>query len=488
MSGLAGALPPPAQPLIQVADVAFLLYFLAINTSYLVLIVLAVAEFASHLRSAPFAGYAETYASPLTSPVSVIMPAYNEEALIVEAVRAMTALHYPLFEIVVVDDGSTDGTFERLSEAFQLVPVPRVIPDEVPVRGAVTSVHVPRYAAAPIVVARKENGGKTDSLNAGLNLARHPLVCMVDADCLLDPDALLVVSAPFAQDPLRVVATGGVIRVANGCQVVAGRVTDVRMPRRMLPRIQVVEYLRAFLLSRTGWSRLGSLVIISGAFGLFRRDLVVAMGGLDPATVGEDAELVVRLHRRMRERGSDYRIVFVAEPVSWTEVPAQLRVLGRQRRRWHRGLTELLWLHRTAIGSPRYGRIGLLALPYFVVFELFAPVVELCGVGFLVLGLLAGAVNLSFAWCFLLAAYGYALLLTVIALTVEELAFHRYGRWSDIGAALLASVAENLGYRQLMALWQLQGSWAAIRRSGHGWGVMTRQGFEDSGAGGGGAR
>src|SRR5712692_7535353 len=287
----------------------------------------------------------------------------------------------------------TDGTFERLREAYHLIPVPRVIPDDVRVHGRVISVHVPRHSAAPLVVVRKENGGKTDSLNAGLNIARHPLVCMVDADCLLDPDALMAVSSPFAQDPLRVVATGGVIRVANGCKVVAGRVTDVRMPRRLLPGIQVVEYLRAFLLGRTGWSRLASLVIISGAFGLFRRDLVVEAGGLDPATMGEDAELVVRLHRRMRERRRDYRIVFVAEPVSWTEVPAQIRVLARQRRRWHRGLTEVLWLHRRLVGNPAYGRVGLLALPYFVIFELFAPIVELAGIAFLVLGLAAGAVN-----------------------------------------------------------------------------------------------
>jgi cellulose synthase/poly-beta-1,6-N-acetylglucosamine synthase-like glycosyltransferase len=477
MTGVAFGFPAAAQSVIGIADVAFLCYFLVINTSYLILIVLAIAEFASHQRAARFAGYDDAYASPLTSAVSVIVPAYNEEVAIVDAVRAMAALRYPRFEIVVVDDGSTDRTFERLSEAFELVPVPKVIPDDVPVRGMVLSVHVPRHSATPVVVVRKQNGGRADSLNAGLNLARYPLVCMVDADSLLDPDALLVVSAPFAQDPLRVVATGGVIRVANGCQVVAGRVTDVRMPRRILPRIQVVEYLRAFLLGRTGWSRLRSLMIISGAFGLFRRDLVVAAGGLDPATMGEDAELVLRMHRRMRERGGDYRIVFVAEPVSWTEVPARIADLGVQRRRWHRGLTELLWLHRRAIGNPRYGRIGLLGLPYYVIFELLAPFVELAGVCFLVLGLAIGAVDLGFAWRFLLVAYGYAMLLTVIALTVEELAFHRYRRWSDVGAALLATVAENVGYRQLTALWRVQGSWAAIRRSGDGWGAMTRQGF-----------
>ncbi len=408
-------------PGLRVTNEVFLLYFFAINTSYLVLIVFAVAEFTQHLRRARFAGYGEVYASPLTMPVSLIMPAHNEGAVIVEAARAMASLRYPQFEIVIVDDGSTDDTFEVLRQEYSLVAVPRMIPDDVPVASPVTAVYVPRHSPVPLLVVQKPNSGKTDSLNAGINIARYPLVCMVDADSMLDPDALLVVAKPFAEDPLRVVATGGVVRVANGCTVVAGRVADVRMPRRMLPRIQVVEYLRAFLLGRTGWSRLGSLVIISGAFGLFRRDVVVEAGGLDPATVGEDAELVVRLHRRMRDKRRDYRIVFVAEPVSWTEVPAKIAVLAPQRRRWQRGLTEVLWGHRRLIGNPGYGRIGLFALPYFVIFELLAPLVELAGLVFLVLGLLAGAVDLSFAWRFFLVAYGYAMLLAVIALTVEEL-------------------------------------------------------------------
>jgi len=464
-------------PGLRVTNEVFLLYFFAINTSYLVLIVFAVAEFTQHLRRARFAGYGEVYASPLTMPVSLIMPAHNEGAVIVEAARAMASLRYPQFEIVIVDDGSTDDTFEVLRQEYSLVAVPRMIPDDVPVASPVTAVYVPRHSPVPLLVVQKPNSGKTDSLNAGINIARYPLVCMVDADSMLDPDALLVVAKPFAEDPLRVVATGGVVRVANGCTVVAGRVADVRMPRRMLPRIQVVEYLRAFLLGRTGWSRLGSLVIISGAFGLFRRDVVVEAGGLDPATVGEDAELVVRLHRRMRDKRRDYRIVFVAEPVSWTEVPAKIAVLAPQRRRWQRGLTEVLWGHRRLIGNPGYGRIGLFALPYFVIFELLAPLVELAGLVFLVLGLLAGAVDLSFAWRFFLVAYGYAMLLAVIALTVEELSFHRYHRWGDLGAALVASVAENLGYRQMTAVWRLQGSWAAIRHRSPGWGAMARQGF-----------
>jgi cellulose synthase/poly-beta-1,6-N-acetylglucosamine synthase-like glycosyltransferase len=464
--------------LLRVTDYFILTYFVLINTSYLVLIVFAWMEFVHHLRRVPFAGHEETYRSQLTQPVSVLVPAHNESAGIVQSVQAMLALRYPVFEVIVIDDGSTDDTFDQLDAAFDLVEVPRVIPDSVPTRGAVLSVHVPRLRPEPLVVVRKENGGKTDALNTGINIAQHPLVCMVDADSILDPLALLSVAKPFADDPLRVVASGGVIRVANGCSVLAGRIVDVQMPRKWVPRIQVVEYLRAFLLGRTGWSRVGALLIISGAFGVFRRDVLIEVGGLDHDTIGEDAELIVRLHKHLRAQKRDYRVVFVAEPVSWCEAPSSLRVLARQRRRWHRGITEILTKHRKMVLRPRYGRIGMVSLPYYVLFELLAPIIELAGVVLVPLGLWVGAVNVPFAIRFIIIAYGYALLVNLVALTVEEYSFHRYGRWRDLVAAVLASIIENLGYRQLTALWRVQGMWSALRRSKQVWGTMTREGFK----------
>ena len=463
--------------LLHLLDLPVLIYFLCINTSYLVLIVLAAMEFARHIRRMPFAGLEEAYASPLTRPVSVLVPAYNEEAGIVEAVRAMLGLRYPEFEVVVVDDGSRDRTYDRLASAFGLVPLPRVLPQDVGSRGAVLDISVPSDGITPLVVVRKHNGGRADALNVGINVAQYPLVCMVDADSILDPDALLTVSKPFADDPLRVVATGGVIRAVNGSRVRGGRVIDVRMPKQWIARIQVVEYLRAFLLGRTGWSKIGALALISGAFGLFRRDVVVAVGGFDPDSMGEDFELVVNIHRQLREQRTDYRIVMVAEPVSWTEVPSSMGVLARQRRRWHRGLAQVLWRHRVMLLNPRYGRIGMLALPYYVVFELLAPVLELAGVLLVPLGLLLGAVDVSFALLFLTVAYGYAMLVSVAALAVEEFSFHRYSRWRDLGVALAAAVLENVGYRQLTCVWRIQGLWSHLARRQAVWGEMTRVGF-----------
>jgi len=468
--------------LLRIADFTVLGYFLVLNTSLLVLVALAAVRLGHDNPRRRFAGYAEMEANPLTHAISVIIPAYNEEIDIRESVRAVLALHYPRFEVVVVDDGSTDATFDVLRDEYDLIEVPRVVFDEIPTRRRVRSIHVPRYSSVPLIVVRKDNGGRSDALNVGINMAQHPLICMVDADSVLDPQALLAVAKPFHDDPLRVVATGGVVRVANGCVVRAGRLVEARMPGTWLPRIQVVEYLRAFLLGRVGWSRIGGLLVISGAFGLFRRDLVVDVGGLDPDTVGEDAELVVRLHRHLRRQRRDYRIVFVSEPMSWSEAPATWAVLGQQRRRWHRGLTEILWKHRTMIGNPRYGRIGLLALPYYVLFELLAPVIELLGLALVVLGLSIGAVNLTFACLFLLGANAYALVLTLIALTVEEYSFHRYARWQDLAVAILASLAENLGYRQATAWWRWRGMWSALRGSQQLWGTMTRHGFSTSAA------
>ncbi len=470
-----------------------IVYFLLINTSFLILTFLAGAEFISHVRRSAFRGYDELFSSALTPPVSILMPAYNESTGIVEAVRAMTALRYPEYEVIVIDDGSTDETLEVLTRAFDLVEVPKVVPAEVATRGAVEAVHMSTQGARNVVVVRKANGGKSDALNTGINLARYPLVCMVDADSVLDPDALLHVTKPFADDPEHVVATGGVIRAANGCRVRAGRVVDVLMPRPWLARIQVVEYLRAFLIGRTGWSRVGALLIISGAFGLFRRDLVVQAGGLADDCIGEDAELVVRLHRRLAELGRDYRIVFVAEPVAWTEVPESREVLGKQRRRWQRGITEILLRHRRMVGNPRYGLVGVLAMPWFVLFEVLAPFIELAGVVYLAVilgiaglhdaGLIGFDVDTTLALLLLAAAWGYAVLLTLAALALEEFSFRRYRRRRDLWVAVLAAVVENVGYRQLTAWWRVSGTVQALRSTPPEWGTMTRKGFTNVDAG-----
>jgi cellulose synthase/poly-beta-1,6-N-acetylglucosamine synthase-like glycosyltransferase len=462
--------------LLSSTDWAVLIYFLAINSSYAGLILLAARGFHQRAQTLSYAGHEDVLANPFTPSVTVIMPAFNEEAVIVQAVQAMMSLRYPRLEVMVVADGSKDNTVGVLQEAFDLVQVPKVVPSVIPTKVRAKSIYVPRSGAS-LVVVTKENSGRADSLNLGANIASMDLVCFVDADSILDSEALLNVVKPFVDDPDLVVATGGVVRAVNGCTIVDGRVARVRMPKGSIPRIQVVEYLRAFLLGRAGWSALQSLLIISGAFGVFRRDLLLEVGGLDASCIGEDAELVVRVHRYMREQKRKYRIVFVSEPVSWTEVPVTAKVLARQRRRWSRGLSEVLWRHRLMMLNPRYGRIGLLAFPWFFLFEWAAPLIEVVAAPIVVAGLLFNVVNFYFAFLFVAAAFGYGLVLSLASLVVEEVSFHRYPAWHDLWAAAGAAVVENFWYRQVVAFWGLQGIWAALRGQEAVWGEMTRRGF-----------
>lgn len=469
-----------------------ILYFVVLNSWYLVLIVLAGFEARRHFRSAPFTGLDELFASPLTPAVSIIVPAHNEQAGIVESVRALMALKYPAFEIIVVEDGSTDATFDVLRDAFGLVEVPKVIPDEVPTIGEVHSVHRPTNGESLVVVRKTSARRKSDALNAGINVAQNPLLSFIDADALLDEEAVLRVAQPFVDDPLRVVASGGCIRPVNGSTVYRGRVVDARMPADWLARIQVVEYLRSFLMGRAGWSRLQGLLVISGAFGLFRRDVVVQVGGFDLSSIGEDAELVAHIHREMRRQRRPYRIVFVPEPVCWTEVPATRAALGLQRRRWTHGLADTLWKHRVMIANPRYGRMGLLVLPFFLVFELLSPIVELLGVVAVALGLALGVVDIPFALLFLTVAVGYGVFLTLASLAIEELSYRRYRRWSDFGLGVIAAVLENVGFRQMHAWWRFRGlldvarpresAWQALPRAGFGTGPDDARVPKDSGA------
>ncbi len=459
--------------------IPMLIYFLLINTSLLVLIGLAAWEFLLQDRRKGYAGREETVASQLAQGVSVVVPSYNEELVIVSSVQALMSLRYPCYEVIVIDDGSTDAMFEQLRAAFDLVPVRREVPSDLTTRGTIIDVHVPRDGRTRLVVVRKENSGRSDSINVGINAAVEPLVVFIDADSILDSEALIVVTKPFADDPIRVVATGGVVRAINGCKVVSGRIVEVNLAKPWIVRIQVVEYLRAFLLGRMGWSRFGALILISGAFGTFRRDVLVEIGGLDPDSISEDFELVMRIHSYMLENRRDYRVQFVGEPVSWTEVPVTAKVLRSQRKRWHRGLWETLWKYRRMLFNPRYGRVGSVAVPYYWAFELIAPLLEIVGLVLVVLSFALGVVSTQYALIFLAVAYGYAILVTLVAVAVAEQTLHQYTRWREMGVILLASVLENVGYRQATAWWRLEGWWASLRGKKQAWGTMTRQGFDD---------
>ena len=452
---------------------ATLFYFLIVNSFYALQLVGAILEMRQHTLKTRDESLWRVLSSNVAPSISILAPAYNEAATVVQSVQALLAIYYPNLEIVVINDGSEDETIDVLKEKFDLVPVSLIYQQLIetqPTRGIYRSRRNPN-----LLVVDKENGGKADALNTGLNLSTGRLVCSIDADTLIEPDALQKMVRPFLQydDAL---AAGGTIRPVNGSVVNLGHVQEVMGPRKAVVGFQMVEYLRAFLFGRLGWNRMGGNLIISGAFGLFRRDAIINAGGYVHDTVGEDMELVVRLRRKGYEDGGPRRVDFIPDPVAWTEVPESLRVLGRQRDRWHRGLADVLWRHRKVLFNPRYGTMGLVAYPYFLFIELLAPVVEALGITILVVSYFLGAIDLSFALLFLLVAYGYGLALTTFTLALDEISYHRFEKVSDRLLLLFWVMLENLGYRQLTVIWRLRGL-VKFLLGRKDWGKMERRGF-----------
>lgn len=456
----------------EILTEAFLVYFIALNGVYLLLNVLSTLSLRRINRLRELNELPQTHTT-LEPPISVLVPAYNEATTIAATVRSVLQLTYPEFEIIVINDGSRDGTLEVLQREFALLPFPEAyriqLPTE-PVRGIYRSATHPQLR-----VIDKANGGKADSLNAGINASRYPLFCGVDADSILQRNSLQQVVQPFLRDP-HMIATGGTVRAANGCEVKDGYLTRVDLPRHPLARFQVIEYLRAFLFGRLGWSSVNGILIISGAFGLFKKAAVIAAGGYRRDTIGEDMELVVRLHRHMREQGQPYRIEFVPDPVCWTEVPEDLRTLRNQRVRWQRGLSESLSSHWPLMFSRRGGWPGWVAFPYMLVFEWLGPVFEFGGYLFFLYAYAAGLISWQALAVFLFLAVGMGVLLSASGLMLEELSFHLYTRKRHLAILALYVVLENLGYRQLNAWWRLVGLAQWLRQKEHHWGTMKRKG------------
>lgn len=448
-------------------------YFILLNVSYLGLNLLSILALQKSKEEKLLDALPQIFTG-LEPGISILVPAYNEEATITASIRSMFQLTYSEFEIIVINDGSKDKTLEVLIREFALHPfpdAPRAGLETKPVRGVYRSMQYPNLS-----VIDKKNGGKADALNVGVNAARYPLFCGVDADSILARNSLSLVAKPFMKHP-DTVATGGTVRVANGCEVTDGSLTKVGLPTNVWALFQVVEYLRAFLFGRLGWSRLNAMLIISGAFGLFKTDVVIAVGGYRSNTIGEDMELVVRIHRLLRKKGTPYRIEFVPEPVCWTEAPEDFKTLKNQRIRWQRGLSESLSSNWGLMLSRRGGPPGWIAFPFMVLFEWLGPLVELGGYFFMIFGYAFGLISWEAFAVFLFMAIGLGILLSVSGLLLEEMSFQMYPKFRHLVVLLLVVVAENFGYRQINTWWRLIGlyRWAAQRESA--WGEMKRKGI-----------
>lgn len=456
-----------------------LFYAIAIFSIYLILAIVSAFELRRNYYIGKVANYDAILSSPFAPSISVVAPAYNESLTIVENIKALLALYYPNFEIVVVNDGSKDDTLEKVIEAFDLELVPYVVDYKI-ICAEIKGVYKSRKKSFNnLTIIDKVNGGKADALNAGIIISKGEYFIAIDVDSIIDPYALQKLVKPFLEETDRqVIATGGVIRIANSCVIKDGQLIEINVPDKFLPRCQVIEYNRAFLMGRLAWSRMDGLLLISGALGLFDKEIVINCGGYFSKTVGEDMELVVRMRKYMTENKQKYRVVYIPDPLCWTEAPSSYKILGRQRNRWTRGTIDTLFLHWNIFFNPKYGFMGLISHPFWVFFEWLAPIVEFLGLVYFILIALFGDPNWPFFFVLLFFVYFFSIVFSTYAILYDHLAFHRYKKRRMIAKLVVTAWLEPFLFHPFVVYWALKGNFDYFVRKKSGWGQMTRSGFE----------
>jgi biofilm PGA synthesis N-glycosyltransferase PgaC len=454
-------------------------YTVFVMISYLALAVLSVVEARKYLRRNSYTDYLNILQSPEAPSVSILAPAFNEEASIIENVRSLLSMRYANFEVIVVNDGSRDRSLIKLIEEYQLEVVDFAINYALQTKKvkAVYKSKNPTYNN--LVVIDKENGGKSDALNAAINISTSDYTLNIDVDCILEEDCLLKLMKPFLEETKKnMIASGGVVRIANNCRIEKGRITEINVPNKLLAQFQTLEYLRSFLLGRVAWGSLDGLLLISGALGVFKKELVIACGGYDDDTIGEDMELTVRMRRYAREKGIDYVVGFVPDPLCWTEVPESWSVLRRQRNRWTRGALETLLAHKRLFLNPFYGKMGMISYPYWLLFEWLAPLIEAFGILILILFSLLGVINISFLYLFIALIYGYTVSFTIATLYIEEITFFQYKKRRQLLRLVLAGLLEPLFFHPFLVYCSVTGNWDYFFEGKKAWGSMKRVGFK----------
>ena len=405
-------------------------------------------------------------------PVTIVVPAYNEEVTIAATIQSLLALEYPLYEIIIVDDGSQDSTARLLQDAFGLQQISRPIRRAIPCQPELAVFETQAFKV-PITLICKKNGGKADALNMGINASKFPYFVCMDADSVLQHDSLEKIVRPVLEDG-NVVAVGGAVRPCNGAKIQNGRVVSYRMPKKIIPCMQVLEYDRSFLAARILFDRFNGSIIISGAFGLFKKSVVIDAGGYDPTTMGEDMELVVKLHVFCREHGIPYRIRYATDAICWTQAPETLGDLRKQRRRWHIGLFESMTRHRKILANPKYGMVGFISYLYFLIYELFSPYIEIFGVATVVLAFAADLINIPFMILFFLIYVLYSSILSLTAFFARIHTIDLHLTFGDFLKAVGLCALEVSCLRFILA-WVRARSLIGYRKKKHSWGTIQRK-------------
>lgn len=454
-----------------------LLFALSIMSSYLILAFISAFSLKKYLKKNRFVNYSILLSLPDCPKISLIAPAYNEGMTIKENVLSLLAIQYNNFNVIVVNDGSKDDSITILTESFDLVETGQVYNAAIPTKEVRGIYRSSNQAYSKLIIVDKVNGGKADALNVGINISENPYIVCVDVDCIMDKDVLLKLAKSVMEESRkRVIATGGVIRIANSCVIKSGKLIEVNAPRNILARIQVLEYLRAFLLGRMAWSKMDGLLIISGAFGLFDREIVQKSGGYNVNTVGEDMELIVRMRRYMIENNEEYSVKYIPDPLCWTEAPESYSILRKQRSRWTRGTMETLWIHKRLFLNPKYKILGLLSYPYWLLYEYLAPIIELLGLLITFLFMYFAIVSWPYFFVLILLAYMFAVLFSILAIYTEESTYKKYETFKDFFKLVVAGIIEPIIFHPFTVYAALKGNWEKIRGS-KGWGDMTRTGF-----------
>jgi cellulose synthase/poly-beta-1,6-N-acetylglucosamine synthase-like glycosyltransferase len=465
--------------ILQILHYLFFGYAFAAIASYIVLSIISGIETIKYVRKNSFVNYKDILSSTISPSITIIAPAYNESLNIVENVRSLLSNHYVNYDVVIVNDGSNDDSLEKLIKAYDLERIDYIINEKIktqPLRKGVYKSKDPAFEK--LMIVDKVNGGKADALNMGLNIAKSKYVACIDVDCLLLEDALQKMIKPFLEvTDARVIASGGVIRIANSCAIKGGKLVDVNLPKNILVQSQILEYLRAFLLGRMAWSKLNGLLVISGAFGIFDKEIAITVGGYDTNTVGEDMEIIVRMRRYMEEQGRKYRVSYIPDPLCWTEAPDTYKIFISQRNRWTRGTIETLKKHRKIGFNPKYGSFGLISYPYWLIFERWAPIIEIAGLIYFAILVVLKELKWEYALSFVLLAYLFSILFSIAAIYSEELTFHQYKKKGTGFKLVLLSALEPFVLHPFILYAAIRGNIDYYFNKKKKWGQMERKGF-----------
>ena len=453
-------MPKILMDMIRIFNYVVFIYFITLNLWYFTLNIFAYLGLKKYMLRLQVTNPNDKLLLKSAPPVTLLTPAFNESENCVQSVKSQLKIQYPDMRVLFINDGSTDDTLEKMINAFKMKPAFLPQTSFLKTQKIIEIYQSEIYANLWLI--DKENGKKADALNVGINYCQTPLFCAIDNDSMLEQDSIARVVIPFIEDT-RTIVSGGIIRMANGCTFEDGRITKVDLPKNILARFQVMEYLRAFYGGRLAWDIIDASLIVSGAFGVFRHSTVVAAGGYRHNTIGEDMELIVRLHKYCGDHKIPYKIRFIPDPVAWTEGPTTLKTLGRQRDRWQRGLLDSILSNITMFVRPKYKKVGLLAMPFYFIYEMLGPLIEILGYLVFFFLILIGYASWTYVIAFLLVAVILGMCLSVFSLVLEELSFHRYPKFRHLLNLIGVAIVENLGYRQLNSWWRIKGTWSFMR-------------------------